>query len=163
MPKRHLEAPTPKARASARQKLGTLKQLTVQPVTRKRYDESLQTFFKYLKEHNQVLPTTARDLDTVVSDYLEHLWAAGAGRTEGSNILASLQDSQPHLKGKLCQSWRLLKTWVINELPNRAPPLPLEILEIMVGYALFKQDPLFALSLLVGFFGLLRTGEILTI
>lgn len=163
MPKRHLEGATPEARAKARQRLGTLKQLTVQPVTRIRYDQVLQDFFRYLKEIGQILPTTAHDLDLVMADYIEHLWATGAGRSTGSNVLAALQDAQPHSKGKLPQSWRLMKTWVINEIPNRAPPLPLEILEAMVGYSLFKQQHLFALSLLVGFFGLLRTGEILTI
>ena len=48
-----------------------------------------------------------------------------------------------------------------NELPNRAPPLPLEALHVLAGYALFSVQPLFALSLLLGFHGLLRTGELL--
>ena len=56
-----------------------------------------------------------------------------------------------------------MKAWVVHEVPNRAPPLPLEHVEAMVGYNLFKQRPLFALSLLLGFFGLLRTGEILSV
>ena len=163
MPKRHLEAATPKARATMRKTLGTLRQLTVQPVTRSRYDKSLQDFFAYLKDQGIVLPPTSKELDAVVSDYLEFLWAEGSGRTEGSNILAALQDSQPHLKGKLPQSWRLMKTWVVNEVPNRAPPLPLEFLEVMVGYSLFKQRTQFALSLLLGYFGLLRTGELLSL
>ena len=105
------------------------------------------------------MPTSAKQLDLVVSEYLEYLWAKGDGRTEGSNVLAALQDNQPHLKGKLLQGWRLMKAWVVNDIPNRAPPLSLECLEIMVGYSLFKQRPQFALSLLVGFFGLLRTGK----
>ena len=146
-----------------RKQLGTLRQLTVQPVTRARYNQALDEFFEYLKDIKQPLPSKAKDLDLVVADYLEFLWAQGAGRTEGSNILAALQDTQPHLKGKLLQSWRLLKAWVVHEIPNRAPPLSLECLEIMVGYSLFKQRPQFALSLLVGFFGLLRTGELLSI
>lgn len=33
----------------------------------------------------------------------------------------------------------------------------------LAGYSLFKQQPLFALSLLQGFYGLLRTEEILNI
>ena len=41
--------------------------------------------------------------------------------------------------------------------------MPLEILEVVVGYSIFKQQHLFALSLLVGFHGLLRMGEILNI
>ena len=98
MPKRHLEAATPEARARARRKLGTLKQLTVQPVTRKCYDQSLQDVFAYLKEQKLVLPHTSRDLDLVLSDYVEHLWATAAGRSSESNVIAALQDSQPHLK-----------------------------------------------------------------
>ena len=163
MPKKHLEAPTPQARAKLRKSLGTLRQLTIQPVTRSRYDKSLQDFFNFLKETKQVLPPTAAGLDLVASDYLEALWAQGAGRTEGSNVLAALQDSQPHLKGKLPQSWRLMRTWVVHEVPNRAPPLAREFLEVMVGYSLFKGRPHFALSLLVAFFGLLRTGELLAV
>ena len=98
-----------------------------------------------------------------VSDYVEFLWASGQGRTEGSNTLASLQDAQPHLKGKLKGSWRLMKAWVTHEIPNRAPPLSLDALYLLVGYSLFKQWDLFALSLLLGFYGLLRTGELLNI
>ena len=163
MPKRHLEGPTPQARAKLRKQLGTLRQLTVQPITRGRYNQAMADFFEFLKTIRRTIPPSARELDLLVSDYLEHLWAAGSGRTEGSNILAALQDSQPHLKGQLQQSWRLMKTWVVHEVPNRAPPLSLENLETLVGYSLFKGRPLFALSLLVGFFGLLRTGELLAL
>lgn len=163
MSKRHLEAHTQEARAKQRKQLGSLKSLTVQPVTRARYDQALNDFFQYLKDENLVLPSQTRLMDSVVSDYLESLWAKGLGRTVASNTLAALQDSQPRLKGHLPQSWRLLKTWVTHEVPNRAPPFPLEVLETMVGYCLFKQRPLMALSLLLGFHGLLRTGEILSL
>jgi len=112
----------------------------------------LNDFFEYLKDIRQPLPTSAKDLDLVVSDYLECLWAKGVGRTEGSNVHAALQDTQPHLKGKLLQSWPLMKTWVVHEIPNRAPHLSLECLEVLVGYSLFQQRPQFALSLLLGFF-----------
>ena len=99
MPKRHLEGATQEARAQARKQLGTLKQLTVQPVTRARYDQALGEFFQFLKDVRKPLPPSARELDLLVSDYLEHLWATGKGRSCGSNTLAALQDSQPHLKG----------------------------------------------------------------
>ena len=143
----------------ARQK----EEFTVQPATRSRYNKALDDFFENLKSINRTLPPSAKELDLVASDYLEYLWAKGAGRTEGSNTLATLQDSQPILKGKLPQSWRLMKTWVVHEVPNRAPPLPLEFLEVMVGYSLFKQQHELALSLLVAYFGLLRTGELLAL
>ena len=163
MPKRHLEGATQEARVQMRKQLGPLRALTVQPVTKKRYKAALDDFFEYLRSENLILPHTAAKLDSVVADYLEFLWASGAGRSTASNILAGLQDTHPHMRGKLPESWRLLKTWVTHEVPNRAPPLPLDMLEAMVGYALFKQWHSFALTLLLGFFGLLRTGEILSI
>lgn len=163
MPKRHLEAATQEQRVKQRRELGSLRELTVQPVTRERYKKALSEFYEYLNQENLFLPPSASQMDKVVADYLEYLWAQGAGRSSGSNLLAALQDKQPQLKGKLQESWRLMKTWVTNEVPNRAPPLPLELLECMTGYALFKQMPLFALSLLLGFHGLLRTGELFQI
>ena len=163
MPKRHLEAPTEEGRAKARKALGRLKDLTVQPVTRARYVQARESFYGWLHDENLVLPTSAFHLDSVVSDYLGFLWASGKGRSTGSNILAALQDAQPHLRGKLKQSWRLMKAWVANEIPNRAPPMPLDVLHVMVGHALFKKEVDFALSLLLAFHGLLRTGELLNV
>lgn len=163
MPKRILEGNSQEERVKQRRTLGTLKQLTVQPSTRKRYDVALQQFFDFLRSHHLVLPTNLKLMDNLASDYMEHLWATGAGRARAADTLASLQDQQPQLKGQLGGAWRLLRAWNQTELPNRAPPMPLEVLDAMVGLALFRKQPLFALSLLVGFYGLLRTGEILNI
>ena len=163
MPKRLLEAATQEGRAKQRIQLGTLRSLTVQPVTRARYQAARDEFYEWLHNENLFLPQSAYRLDLVVSDYLEFLWAQGKGRTCGSNLLAGLQDVQPHLKGKLKSSWRLMKTWVTHEVPNRAPPLSLDALHLLVGYSLFKSQPTFALSLLLGFHALLRTGELLAV
>lgn len=163
MPKKILEAPSREERVKQRRVLGSLRQLTVQPATRRRYDAALQQFFDFLKAHHLVLPTNLKFMDNLASDYLEHLWATGAGRALAADSLASLQDHQPQLKGQLSGAWRLLRAWNQTEMPNRAPPMPLEVLDAMVGLALFRNQPLFALSLLVGFHGLLRTGEILNI
>lgn len=50
MPKRHLEASTPEARAKIRKNLGRLKSLTVQPVTRRRYEEARESFYSWLRQ-----------------------------------------------------------------------------------------------------------------
>eukprot|EP00438_Fugacium_kawagutii_P007999 Skav234605 [mRNA] locus=scaffold5214:352284:358006:- [translate_table: standard] len=163
MPKRHLEAPTEQERAKTRQALGSLRELTVQPVTKARYQQAREEFYAWLHNEKLVLPSSAYQLDLVISDYLEHLWATGKGRSVGSNILAAVQDHQPHLKGKLKMSWRLMKTWVTHEIPCRAPPFSLDVLHLMVGYCLFKGLHHFALSLLLCFHGLLRTGELLDV
>lgn len=51
----------------------------------------------------------------------------------------------------------------MQEVPNRAPPFPLEVVQCLSGYGLFKEQPLMTLSILLAFFGLLRTGELLSL
>ena len=79
MPKRHLEGTTQEARAKKRREIGPLRQLTVQPVTKARYQQALDDFFEYLRAEKLVLPHSTAQLDTMVADYLEHLWAQGFG------------------------------------------------------------------------------------
>ena len=101
-------------------------------------------------------------MDDLVSDYLEHLWASGEGRALASDTVAALQDADPHLRGCLQGTWRLLKVWSQHEIPHRAPPFPEIVLHALVGWAIFHTDYNFALSLLLGFYGMMRTGEILS-
>ena len=159
--KRILEAERPEERARQRQKLGTLRNLTVQPATRKRYMNATDAFLRFLRDENQVLPQNKALVDPLVCDYLEHLWSSGAGRALACDTLAGLQDMQPNLRNQLPGAWRLLKTWHVNEIPNRAPPIPEHVLHAMAGWAFFKGHYSFGVSLLVGFYTMLRTGELL--
>ena len=152
---------TREGRKEFRKNLGTLKSLTVQPVTKNRYQQSLQRFYDYLHKESLQLPTKRDLFDSMVMDYLEFMWAEGEGRAMASTFLAALQDKDPKLKGALPGAWRLLKTWALHEVPVRAPPLTESILRAMIGWAVFHEHHSFALSLLVGFHGLLRTGELL--
>ena len=90
MGKRILEGTTETSRASKRQKLGTLRQLTVQPSTRRRYDKALDSFFDFLRKNQMSLPTVRDKLDGVVCDYLEYLWSQGFGRALASDLVAAL-------------------------------------------------------------------------
>ena len=163
MPKRHVEAPTQQQRAAQRQKLGTLQQLTVQPATKKRYNKAIDGFLSFLRQNGLSLPSSKLDLDPLVCEYLEHLWANGHGRAVASDTVAGLQDFDVRFKGSLPGAWRLLKTWSINEIPNRAPPLPDFVVHAMVGWAFFHNHVSFGVSLLLGYYGVLRTGEILSL
>ena len=153
---------TKEERKKVRKSLGTLKSLTVQPKTRERYSGALVRFFNFLSREGLSLPTARDSMDSIVSDYLEWLWSEGEGRSEASNALAALQDADPKLRGCLPGSWRLLRTWNANEIPERAPPMSESVLSAMVGWAIMHEHYI-ALSLLVGFHGLLRAGELLGI
>ena len=161
MPKRFLEAATPAERAIKRQRMGTLKELTVQPSTRQRYTKAIDQFLAFLKLNNLVLPRSRDQLDPLVCEYLEHLWATGQGRSLASDCVAGLQNHDAKIRGHLPGAWRLLKAWATNEIPNRPPPLPEHVVHAMCGWAIFHQRYSFAVSLLLGFYGMLRTGELL--
>ena len=56
-----------------------------------------------------------------------------------------------------------MKAWNTAEIPNRAPPLTLTLLNALCGWSVLQDCPEFGLSLRLAFFGLLRTGELLTV
>ncbi|CAL1145402.1 unnamed protein product [Cladocopium goreaui] len=133
MPKRLLEGKTKEERIERRRQIGSLKDLTVQPATRARYDKALERFFDYLTHESLALPRNRQLMDSITSDYVEHLWSSGEGRALAADTIAGLQDTQPQLRGHLQGTWRLLKTWNNSEIPNRAPPMPVEVLDAMGG------------------------------
>lgn len=161
--KKFLEGRTKEERVKVRKQLGKPKDLTVQPKTRIRYERARQQFYQFLSSNGLEVPRQTHGLDLVLGDYLEHLWSTGEGRGKAADTLAAVQDLQPHTKGQLALSWRLLKTWQVNEIPCRAPPLPEICVQAMVGWAIFEEEFAFGLSLLLGFYGLLRTGELLEV
>lgn len=161
--KQVVEGRTREQRIEQRKALGSLKSLAVQPATKKRYEAALNRFFDFLRFEGISLPKQKQALDDLVSEYVEHLWSSGEGRALASDTLAGLQNLEPHLKGSLVGSWRLLKVWNQNEIPNRAPPLPETVLHALVGRAQLFGDTRFGLSLLLGFYSMLRSGEILSL
>eukprot|EP00438_Fugacium_kawagutii_P030707 Skav213061 [mRNA] locus=scaffold364:550493:557908:- [translate_table: standard] len=146
-----------------RQRLGSLRELTVQPATRRRYQLATQAFFDYLDRAGVPIPTQRLQFDGLVCDFLVHLWATGAGRGQANDTIAGLQDLQPSLRNRLPGAWRLMKTWSINEVPARAAPLPEHVLQAMAGWAFFKGYNSFGVSLVLAFYTMLRTGEVLSL
>ena len=119
---KHVEGRTKEDRAKVRKKLGSLKQLTVQPKTRVRYEKARQLFYDFLRREHLQLPRKREDLDSILAEYIDWLWVTGEGRGLASDTVAGPQDLDPKLKNNLNHTWRLLKTWHVNEIPNRAPP-----------------------------------------
>ena len=140
-----------------------MKSLTIQPRARVRYDRAKDRFYQFLSDNHLEIPRRKHALDDILCEYLEHLWATGEGRGLASDTLASIQDTIPGIRGNIPGAWRLLKTWHVREIPNRAPPFPEKVVKSLVGYFIFHKNPSMALSVLVGFYGMLRTGEVLGI
>ena len=158
--KRVLEGQTKQQRQAQRRELGTLRSLTVSNKTSTRYIAARTKFYNFLRENSLEIPSRREHFDSLLAEYIEHLWAEGEGRGLAADTVAGMQDADPKLKGQLQLTWRLLKTWNVNEVPNRAPPLTETALEAMVGWSFFHGHFGFGVSLLVGFYGMLRTGEL---
>lgn len=113
------------------------------------------------------LPKQKVLMDSLLSEYIEHLWGSGEGRAVASDTVAGLQDLEPHLKGSPPTVWILLKVWSQNELPNRAPPIPRRSPCLLLLAALYSTMIMllhaFALSVSSGFYGIMRTGELLAL
>ncbi len=159
--KARVEGRTKEERKRLRQQMGSLRSLTVQPATKKRYSAAVDKFLTFLSGEKLSLPRQRHLLDAITAEYLEYLWRTGEGRALASDTIAGLQDLQPGIKGNLPTTWRLLKVWHTQEIPNRAPPMPEKVLHAMVGYCLFHNNGLYALSLLIAFYGMMRTGEVI--
>ena len=125
-----------------------MKELTVQPATKQRYNNAIDEFLSFLRRNNLQLPRQRHLLDPLLCEYLEYLWSEGHGRALASDTVAGLQDHDVRLKGQLQGAWRLLKTWSQHEILNRAPPLPTHVLHAMVGWCFFHQHITFGVSLL---------------
>ena len=126
--------------------------------TQERYFIGVQKLLPYLGG-----VTTGRALDERVSDWIQKAWEEGEALHIISDALCGLQHYEPWTKNKLALSWRLFKVWRKVEAPNRAPPLTAEIVDAFLFYAIAHRNLSFAAMICLGFYGLLRTGELLQI
>ena len=99
------------------------------------------------------------NLDQLMVNYLERLWEDGDTKTMASYSLAALQFHRPQLRGCLRQSWQLPSLWNKLEQPRRATPIDPKLLLAFSGVLLTWGWPDLAHLCIVGFCGLLRTGE----
>ena len=102
-------------------------------------------------------------LDQRVADWVEKQWEDGAIISFVSDGLCALHHFEPFTKRLVPSAWKLYKTWRRLEAPNRAPPLTRFIVFSIANYAVAHRDLVFAGLLLLGFFAMLRTGELLAV
>ena len=106
---------------------------------------------------------STRILDEKISDWIQQQWEDGECLHAVSDALCGLHHYEPWTKNKIPLSWRLFKVWRKVEAPNRAPPLVSKVVIAWILYAIAHRNLRFAAMLVLGFYGLLRTGEFLQI
>lgn len=121
------------------------------------------TRLRYFLAVRRVLPFLEQGKQTVdqdLSDWIESQYLAGKGITEVSDALSGLHHFCPNFRGTLQESWRLFGIWRRIERPRQAPPLPISFVLGMIGKALCEDKLALCAMLAIGFWGMLRTGEL---
>ena len=136
----------------------SLEEASITENTRQRYSNGLLRMLPVLES----VPCIEA-LDYKLSAWVEQCWAAGEAQYIISDGLCGLHFYEPWSKGRIPNTWKLFATWRKLEIPSRAPPMPGNLLRSMAAYALAHNDLFFAALLLLGFYALLRTGELLKV
>jgi len=92
---------TREARKAARNALGGLRDLTIQPTTKIRYEKAVRTFMGWSDLCKVEVFASNAQLINVVEDFVEMCWQEGEPRALVSDCLSGLQFFIPDLKGRL--------------------------------------------------------------
>ena len=106
-PNRIHEASTKAERARQRRSLGPLRNLTVQPATKIRYDLALKRLLAWMRDCRMLFPSSAEQVDGALCAYLEELWETGESKARAGDTLAALQNWKPLLRKRLPAAGRL--------------------------------------------------------
>eukprot|EP00438_Fugacium_kawagutii_P006060 Skav221353 [mRNA] locus=scaffold6476:21129:22043:- [translate_table: standard] len=101
--------------------------------------------------------------DEIISSWIEESYLEGEAITSISDTLSGLHHFAPHLRGSLSKSWRLFRLWRRIEKPAQAPPLPQAFTTALVARALELGLLDLAVAMSLGFWGMLRTGELMSL
>ena len=129
---------------------------------------SKNTHKLYLQGAQKLVPIFERsrdelELDNQIAAWVQKRWSRGTPLFQISAALCGVQHFLPWSKKKLPRAWRAYQIWRRLEIPVRAPPLTEEILLCVANFAIERGDMIFGSLLLLGFFALLRTGELLKV
>ena len=128
-------------------------------------ERTQERYYNAVRELLPVLESVGNsfELDDAVADWVEQKWRDGYSLYHINDALCGLHHFEPFTKRLIPSAWRLFRTWRKLESPNRAPPLTKFIIYSVANYAIMHNDSVFGSLILLGFFALLRTGEILNL
>ena len=102
-------------------------------------------------------------LDETICNWIQKAFEDGESLYVISDALCGLHHFEPWTRKRIPESWKVFSIWKKLEAPQRAPPLTAVLVYAFANLALARGDLYFAALLCLGFFGLLRTGELLKV
>ena len=130
--------------------------------TLRAYRRALSAFLRFTNKSSAKIFTAAH-LDKCVSQFLEDSFQEGEPLAYAGHLLSALKRFYPEFKLKLPRSSQYYKNWSKEYHPVRAIPATWELTEALVGAALETNQGPTALLVVLGFVGMLRTSEMMTL
>ena len=130
--------------------------------TLRAYKRALKAFLAYANKSSIKLFRSSQ-LDECVSSYLDQCFQEGEPLSYAGHLLSALKRFHPHLKFKLPEASQFYKNWTKTYHPTRALPASWELTEGLMGYALSHHQERLGLLVGLGFIGMLRTAEMLSL
>eukprot|EP00438_Fugacium_kawagutii_P028079 Skav223928 [mRNA] locus=scaffold2593:382825:387213:+ [translate_table: standard] len=123
-----------------------------------------------------LLEGKSKQVDEVLEQFVRAQHASGkkSALRQAKHAVLMIQIMRPRLRRSLQSTWEVLKSWEESQPSSFRAPMPLPLLAAMVCSARIRAERsdttaerqvwfTFSTLLLVGFFGLLRPGELLNI
>jgi integrase len=135
---------------------------SVKPKTLQRYAREAMAFHKYALAIG-ARPTTIRQLDDVVCDYLHNLFQerGGAGKSKASTLQSALGFFYPRSRGRLHLTSRAVRGWINLRPAVPYPPLTWELACALAVELVLQGFELYGLAVVLQFDCLLRANEVL--
>ena len=138
----------------------------IEPSTAARQDRMLEELGAWLRARlseetiNQLYLCPALAV-SVLKTYAMHLFASGRKLYELRYTLIAVQHRYPHLRSSMAPVWAVVSKWELYQPLQHRKPLPELLFKAMFVLACLKGWTRWSASLLLGFEGIARIGEIL--
>lgn len=128
-------------------------------------EKTQQKYFMGLRRVLPILEASAAmtDMDSRIADWIQTQWEKGDALHQVSDALCAIHHYEPWTRKGLPESWKVFAVWRKLEAPNRAPPLLARVIGAWIVYGISHNALEFAAMIALGFYALLRTGELLQI
>ena len=124
-----------------------------------RYDQWAQRYSLPLSGALSSMPTDV--INACLKAYMQHLAATRRPPSDGAMLCAGFLHAHQHHRGRIGESWKALNVWRATTPRHIRVGVDENFLLAMVTLAKSWNWDRVAVSLLLGFYGLLRPGEIL--
>ena len=140
-----------------------LKYVGISDKTAARYRKQLLKFFEYVDLHGHKMPNSMEKLDFLAGEYVNHLYQEMEPYGYAGDFISALRRYYPACRRHVETAGLFFKNWKRGLSLRQALPIPADILCGMAGAAIAEGSPRTAVTLLIGFRGLLRTSELVNL